>query len=140
MVEHGKRYNEAVQKMEANQVFEPAEAFGKVKAVASAKFNETVDVAIRLGVDPRHGDQMVRGTTTIPHGTGKVRRVAVFAKGEKAQEATEIVKGWREQGELPFPNFPPEKIAEMDNKLEYPSVDSAVRKGREAEQQLTAGR
>jgi MscS family membrane protein len=51
----------------------------------------------------------------------------------KAQEATEIVKGWREQGELPFPNFPPEKIAEMDNKLEYPSVDSAVRKGREAD-------
>ncbi|HEY3297204.1 MAG TPA: 50S ribosomal protein L1 [Armatimonadota bacterium] len=110
MPEHGKRYNEAVQKMEQGNAYEPAEALGKVKDAASAKFNETVDVAIRLGVDPRHGDQMVRGTTTIPHGTGKVRKVAVFAKGEKAQEAldagadtvgaeelvAEIQGGWRD--------------------------------------------
>ena len=87
MAVHGKRYNVEVQKVETAKTYEPLEAFGKVKETASAKFNETVDVAVRLGVDPRHGDQMVRGTTTIPHGTGKVRRVAVFAKGEKAQDA-----------------------------------------------------
>jgi len=60
-----------------------------VKQAANAKFDETVEVAVRLGVDPRHGDQMVRGTTTLPHGSGKSRKVAVFAKGEKAQEATD---------------------------------------------------
>jgi len=89
MTEHGKRYNEAVQKIEADGALEAAEALEKVKGAASAKFDETVDVAVRLGVDPRHGDQMVRGTTTLPHGTGKVRKVAVFAKGEKAQEAVD---------------------------------------------------
>jgi large subunit ribosomal protein L1 len=81
-----------------------------VKKTSTAKFDETIDVAIRLGVDPRHGDQMVRGTTNLPHGTGKTRRVACFAKGEKATEAeaagadrvgaddlvAEIQKGWRE--------------------------------------------
>lgn len=110
MTEHGKRYNEAFGKIEEDKVYEPAEAFTAVKEAASAKFDETVDIAVRLGVDPRHGDQMVRGTTTIPHGTGKVRRVAVFAKGEKAQEALDagadtvgaedlvqqIQNGWRD--------------------------------------------
>jgi large subunit ribosomal protein L1 len=109
MADHGKRYKEAVQKVE-KKVYEPTEAMQAVKEAASAKFDETVDVAVRLGVDPRHGDQMVRGTTTLPHGTGKVRKVAVFAKGEKAQEAldagadtvgaedlvTQIQGGWRD--------------------------------------------
>ncbi|HOK52855.1 MAG TPA: 50S ribosomal protein L1, partial [Armatimonadota bacterium] len=63
--------------------------FELVKKSANAKFDETVDVAIRLGVDPRHGDQMVRGTTTLPHGTGKSKKVAVVAKGDKATEAQE---------------------------------------------------
>lgn len=107
---HGKRYVEAAKKVESGKIYEPAEAFEAVKEAASAKFPETVEVAVRLGVDPRHGDQMVRGTTTIPHGTGKVRKVAVFAKGEKAQEALdagadkvgaedlvkEIQDGWRD--------------------------------------------
>lgn len=110
MATHGKRYNEAAEKLANETVFDVADAFAKVKESATAKFNETVDVAVRLGVDPRHGDQMVRGTTTIPHGTGKVRRVAVFAKGEKAQAAldagadtvgaedlvAQIQGGWRE--------------------------------------------
>lgn len=110
MAIHGKRYTEAAQKVEKQNVYEAAEAFAIVKGAATAKFDETVEVAIRLGVDPRHGDQMVRGTTTIPHGTGKVRRVAVFAKGEKAQAAldagadtvgaedlvAQIQGGWRE--------------------------------------------
>lgn len=106
----GKRYTEAAKKLEKGNTYEPAEALELVKGQASAKFDETVDVAIRLGVDPRHGDQMVRGTTSLPHGTGKVRRVAVFAKGEKATEAEnagadtvgaedlvkKIQEGWRE--------------------------------------------
>lgn len=106
----GKRYQEAEKKMGSAPAMEPADALIKVKDAASAKFDETVDVAVRLGVDPRHGDQMVRGTTSLPHGTGKVRRVAVFAKGEKAQQAeaagadvvgaedlvAQIQGGWRE--------------------------------------------
>ena len=92
------------------QIYEPSDALELVKKTANAKFDETVDVAVRLGVDPRHGDQMVRGTTSLPHGTGKARRVAVFAKGEKATEAQDagadevgaeelvekIRNGWRE--------------------------------------------
>jgi large subunit ribosomal protein L1 len=81
------RYKEAITKIDAKQVYEPAQALELVKQAANAKFDETVEVAVRLGVDPRHGDQMVRGTTTLPHGSGKSRKVAVFAKGEKAQEA-----------------------------------------------------
>lgn len=85
----GKRYQEVKTTVEKLTLSEPEEALKVVKETASAKFDETVEVAVRLGVDPRHGDQMVRGTTSLPHGTGKVRRVAVFAKGEKAQEATD---------------------------------------------------
>lgn len=110
MADHGKRYQEAIKTIEKNRVYEPIEAIEAIKNAASAKFNETMDVAIRLGVDPRHGDQMVRGTASLPHGTGKVRRVAVFAKGEKAQDAidagadtvgaedlvAQIQGGWRE--------------------------------------------
>jgi len=81
------RYKEAITKIDPKQVYEPAQALELVKQAANAKFDETVEVAVRLGVDPRHGDQMVRGTTTLPHGSGKSRKVAVFAKGEKAQEA-----------------------------------------------------
>ncbi len=110
MATHGKRYNALAQNLEKDAVYEIAEAIDVVKKNATAKFVETVDVAVRLGVDPRHGDQMVRGTTNLPHGTGKVRRVAVFAKGDKAEEAlaggadvvgaedliTQIQGGWRE--------------------------------------------
>jgi len=106
----GKRYQEATKTIEKTREYEPAEAIAALKEAASAKFDETVEVAVRLGVDPRHGDQMVRGTTSLPHGTGKVRRVAVFAKGEKAQQAEEagadvvgaeelvqqIENGWRD--------------------------------------------
>jgi large subunit ribosomal protein L1 len=83
------RYQEAAAKVDTKQIYEPEQALELVKQSANAKFDETVEVAVRLGVDPRHGDQVVRGTTTLPHGTGKSRRVAVFAKGEKAQEATD---------------------------------------------------
>jgi len=87
MADHGKRYNKSVQGLDPKAQYELVEAIELVKKTASAKFNETVDIAVRLGVDPRHGDQMVRGTTNLPHGTGRIRKVAVFAKGEKAEEA-----------------------------------------------------
>ena len=89
MPARGKRYEEALTKVQKLRESGPEDALAAVKEAASAKFDESVEVAVRLGVDPRHGDQMVRGTTSLPHGTGKVRRVAVFAKGEKAQQAQE---------------------------------------------------
>jgi large subunit ribosomal protein L1 len=88
MAKHSERYNNTLQGVDTKAVYDVAEAIELVKKTATAKFVETIDAAVRLGVDPRHGDQMVRGTTNLPHGTGKVRKVAVFAKGEKAEEAT----------------------------------------------------
>lgn len=83
----GKRYAELTKKVDADALLEPTPALELVKSLASTKFDETVEAAINLGVDPRHGDQMVRGVTSLPHGTGKSRRVMVFAKGPKAAEA-----------------------------------------------------
>jgi large subunit ribosomal protein L1 len=80
------RYKELAKKAPA-ELLNPEAAIERVKGLASCKFDETVDIAVNLGVDPRHGDQMVRGTTTLPFGTGKSRKVLVFAKGEKAKEA-----------------------------------------------------
>lgn len=82
----GKKMKAALEKMEPRQ-YTLREAVGFVKTAAYAKFDESVDLAIRLGVDPKRSDQMVRGTTSLPHGTGKKVRVLVFAKGEKEQEA-----------------------------------------------------
>jgi large subunit ribosomal protein L1 len=89
MPARGKRYLEAAKTVGDGSLKEPEEALELVKQAANVKFNETIDVAVRLGVDPRHGDQMVRGTTTLPHGTGKSKKVAVVAKGDKAAEAQE---------------------------------------------------
>jgi large subunit ribosomal protein L1 len=86
MAAHGKRYLEARKQVEA-RLYDPGEAVELVKRLASAKFDETVEVAVRLGVDPRHADQMVRGAVVLPHGIGKAVRVVVFAKGDKAREA-----------------------------------------------------
>jgi len=87
MAKQGKRLRQAYEGLDPNAAFELAEAITMVKARAKAKFDETVEVAMNLGVDPRHADQMVRGVVSLPHGTGKVVRVAVFAKGDKAEEA-----------------------------------------------------
>jgi len=87
MAKHGKKYIEASKQVTADALYEPQEAIELVKKLASAKFDETVDVAVRLGVDPRKQDQAVRGVVVLPHGTGKTKRVLVFAKGEKAKEA-----------------------------------------------------
>src|SRR6187431_1829536 len=83
----GKKYTNAAKTFDRDAQFTPTEAIGLVKKSASATFDETVDLAIRLGVDPRKADQMVRGTVALPSGTGKDVRVAVFATGPAAQEA-----------------------------------------------------
>ena len=87
MPKHGKKFQEAIKQVERNKLYEPLEAFELIKKIAPAKFDETVEVAVRLGVDPRHADQQVRGAVVLPHGTGKTRTVLVFAKGDKAKEA-----------------------------------------------------
>jgi ribosomal protein L1 len=84
---HGKKYNEVAKLIDHDQVYAPAEAVGLVKQTSVVNFDPTVEAHVKLGVDPRHADQMVRGTVVLPHGTGKTVRVAVFAQGEKAQEA-----------------------------------------------------
>lgn len=83
----GKRLKAAYEGIDRNAFYEISEAIKVIKAGAKAKFDETIEVALNLGVDPRHADQMVRGVVELPHGTGKTLRVAVFAKADKAKEA-----------------------------------------------------
>lgn len=87
MRKRGKKYLESAKLVDRTALYEPKEAFDIVQKAARAKFDETVEVHIRLGVDSRHADQQVRGAVVLPHGTGKTVRVLVFAKGEKASEA-----------------------------------------------------
>jgi len=87
MAKKGKKYQEALSKFDKNNYYNATEALGIVVEVASAKFDETVEAHIKLGVDSRHADQQVRGAVVLPNGTGKTNRVLVFAKGEKAKEA-----------------------------------------------------
>jgi large subunit ribosomal protein L1 len=87
MAKHGKKYQDAAKLVDRTRAYSPAEAAALVKETAVVNFDPSIEAHIRLGVDPRHADQMVRGTVVLPHGTGKVVRVAVFAQGEKAQEA-----------------------------------------------------
>jgi len=86
LAKHGKKYRAAFEKVE-QRPYLLDEAFGLLKQIAYAKFNETVELSMLLGVDPKHADQMVRGAVVLPHGIGKTVRVAVFAKGEKDREA-----------------------------------------------------
>jgi large subunit ribosomal protein L1 len=86
MGNRGKKYIEAKEKVDRTKKYELEEAIRLVTETSRARFDETVDIAVRLGVNPRKADQMVRGTVVLPHGTGKIRRVLVFAKGEKAKE------------------------------------------------------
>ena len=85
----GKRYASAAASTDRAKSYNPPEALEAAKAVAFAKFDESIDVAVHLGVDPRHADQIVRGTVVLPHGTGKSVRVLVIAEGDKAREAEE---------------------------------------------------
>jgi large subunit ribosomal protein L1 len=84
---HGKKYLEAAKLVDRDRIYTPAEAAALAKETAFVAFDSTLEAHLRLGVDPRHADQMVRGTVVLPHGTGKVVRVVVFAQGDKAQEA-----------------------------------------------------
>jgi len=87
MAKKGKKYLEAMKLVDRNTYYDPAAAIELAKKTTTAKFDESVEVAVRLGVNPKHADQQVRGAVVLPHGTGKTVRVVVFAKGDKAKEA-----------------------------------------------------
>ncbi|HEX5615126.1 MAG TPA: 50S ribosomal protein L1 [Acidimicrobiia bacterium] len=89
MSKHGKQYDDAATRFDRQALHQPAEAFALVKTLATRKFDETIEAAFRLGVDPRKADQMLRGTVSLPAGSGKDVRVAVFAAGDAAREAQE---------------------------------------------------
>src|SRR5262245_64474972 len=86
-MKHGKKYRASAEQIDREKAYPVDAAVRLVKESAKAKFDESVDLAVRLGVDPRHADQQVRGAVVLPHGTGKTVRVVVFAKGEKEKEA-----------------------------------------------------
>lgn len=96
-MKRGKRYRSILEKIDKNKLYSPWEALSLIKEISNANFDEAVEVAIRLGIDPKKADQQVRGTVILPHGTGKIPKVLVFAKGEKVKEAekagAEIVGG-----------------------------------------------
>ena len=87
MAKHGKKYQESAKLIEAGKMYDPEEAIALIQKMPVAKFDASLEVAVKLGVDPKHADQQVRGAVVLPHGTGKTKRVLVFAKGEKAKEA-----------------------------------------------------
>ena len=89
MAKHGKKYDAAVEKIDGDKLYNPKKGIELVKEVAPAKFDETVEAVFRLGVDTRKAEQQIRGSISLPHGTGKSVRVAVFAEGDKAREAEE---------------------------------------------------
>ncbi|HID07891.1 MAG TPA: 50S ribosomal protein L1, partial [Armatimonadetes bacterium] len=89
MSHRGKRYRALLESYDRNELYDPVEALELVKKLATANFDETVDIAFTLGIDPRKSDQRVRGSVVLPHGTGREPVVAVIAKGEKAREAEE---------------------------------------------------
>ena len=86
-MKHGKKYADSVKLIEAGKLYDPEEAVKLVLQTAKSKFDETIEVSVRLGVDPRQADQQVRGAVVLPHGTGKKVRVLVFAKGDQAKDA-----------------------------------------------------
>lgn len=88
-MKHGKKYQDSVKLVDKQKLYDPSEGLNLVLSTAKAKFDETVEAHIRLGVDSRHADQQVRGAVVLPHGTGRTVRVLVFAKGDKAREAQE---------------------------------------------------
>ena len=86
-MKRGKKYTSKSENLDRNKMMDPGEAIGWIKENHYANFDESVDISVNLGVDPRKADQIVRGTIVLPNGTGKARRVLVFAQGEKADEA-----------------------------------------------------
>ena len=88
-MKHGKKYQDSIKAIDKQKLYDPREGIEAVLTTAKAKFDETIELSARLGVDPRHADQQVRGAVVLPHGTGKKIRVLVFAKADKAREAQE---------------------------------------------------
>ena len=89
MAKHGKKYLEAVKLVDKSKLYDPLEALSLIKNMPKSKFDETIEVSVRLGVDPRQSDQQIRGAVVLPHGTGRSIKILVFAKGEKAKDAVE---------------------------------------------------
>src|SRR5699024_2378800 len=89
MSKRGKKYQDSVELLDRHKLYDITEGIELVLEMAKAKFDETVDLSVRLGVDPRHADQQVRGAVVLPNGTGRTRKVLVFAKGDKVSEAEE---------------------------------------------------
>lgn len=89
MSKRGKKYQESLKLIDREEVYDPDKAMDLVLQTAKANFDETIDLSVKLGVDPKHADQQVRGAVVLPHGTGKTRKVLVFAKGDKVKEAEE---------------------------------------------------
>lgn len=100
MPKRGKKYQDSMKSLEKSKLYDLEEAVGAVLATAKANFDETIEAHVKLGVDSRHADQQVRGAVVLPHGTGKVVRVLVFAKGDKAKEATESGADYVGEAEL----------------------------------------
>jgi large subunit ribosomal protein L1 len=87
MAKRGKRYKELMEKFDRTKLYDPKSALALIKELSNVKFDETVELHVKLGVNPKHADQNLRGTVVLPHGTGRTVRVVVFAKGEKVKEA-----------------------------------------------------
>ena len=104
MAKKSKKYVEALNKIDRTRLYDATEALSLVAEVATAKFDETVEAHIKLGVDSRHADQQVRGAIVLPHGTGKTKKVLVFDKGEKAK-AAEAAGAGRTTGERVYERF-----------------------------------
>jgi large subunit ribosomal protein L1 len=121
----GKKYKEAAKLVDKTRLYDPAEALDLTIQTAKAKFDESVEAHIRLGVDSRHADQQVRGAVVLPHGTGKVQRVLVFAKGDKATEAEQAGADYVGAEEL-LPKIQNENWFEFDVVVATPDMMSVV--------------
>ncbi|AIH04762.1 MULTISPECIES: 50S ribosomal protein L1 [Thermodesulfobacterium] len=127
MAKHGKKYREALAKVDRTKKYTFEEAVKLALDTAYANFDETVEVAVKLGVDPRHADQMVRGSVVLPHGTGKTPRVLVFAKGDKAKEALEAGADYVGDEDL-IEKIQKENWLEFDKVIATPDMMPAVSK------------
>ncbi|MBQ9157015.1 MAG: 50S ribosomal protein L1 [Eubacterium sp.] len=125
MMKKGKRYQEAAKLRDKTTLYEAPEAIALVKQVASAKFDETIEVHLKMGLDGRHADQQIRGAVVLPHGTGKKVRVLVFAKGEKADEAAAAGAEFVGAEEL-VPKIQKEGWLDFDKVVATPNMMSVV--------------
>lgn len=124
-MKRGKKYTDSAKLIDRSIQYDAAEAIGLVKKAATAKFDETIEAHIRLGVDGRHADQQVRGAVVLPHGTGKTVRVLVFAKGDKANEATAAGADYVGADEL-IPKIQNENWFEFDVVVATPDMMGVV--------------